>query len=171
MNNIARWTSNNSMSNAAVVAPIDAAEEVVRHVPNPPSIKYGGRVACYFPSRDEVQVPDRRNFTDGDEFYSTLFHELAHSTGHESRLDREGVTTNWAFGSNEYSEEELIAEMTSSFLCGFAGIGQKTMPNTTAYIGAWLRKLQADPRYIVKAASKAQKAADFILCHHHEDPG
>ena len=156
--------------NAATVAPIDAAEQVVRQMPNPPSIKYGVRGACYFPFRDEVQMPEMRNFTDSEEFYSTLFHELAHSTGHESRLDREGVTTNWAFGLHEYSEE-LIAEMTSSFLCGFAGIGQKTMPNSAAYIGGWLRKLQADPRYIVKASSKAQKAADYILGHHNEDPG
>ena len=155
---------------AAMVAPIAAEEEVVRHMPNPPSIKYGGRGACYFPSRDEVQVPNRRNFTEGDEFYSTLFHELAHSTGHETRLNREGVTTNWAFGSHEYSDEELIAEMTSSFLCGFAGIGQKTMPNSAAYIGGWLRKLQADPRYIVKAGSKAQRAADYILGHCNEYP-
>lgn len=159
------------VTNAATVVPIDAAEEVVRQMPNPPSIKYAGRGACYFPSRDEVQMPEMQSFTDGEEFYSTLFHELAHSTGHQSRLDRVGVTTNWAFGSHEYSDEELIAEMTSSFLCGFAGIGQKTMPNSAAYIGGWLRKLQADPRYIVKAGSKAQRAADYILGHHNEDPG
>jgi antirestriction protein ArdC len=158
-------------ANAAPVAPIDAADEVVRNMPDPPAIRYGGSGACYFPSRDEVQMPAMQNFTDSEEFYSTLLHELAHSTGHQNRLDRVGVTSNWAFGSHEYSEEELIAEMTSSFLCGFAGIGQKTMPNSAAYIGGWLRKLQADPRYIIKASSKAQKAADYILGHHNEDPG
>ena len=157
--------------NAATVAPIDAAEEIVRHMPNPPAIKYGGREASYFPTCDEVEVPEMWSFTDSEEFYSTLFHELAHSTGHQNRLDRVGVTTKWEFGSNEYSEEELVAEMTASFLCGFAGIGQKTMPNSAAYIGGWLRKLQADPRYIIKASSKAQKAADYILGHHNEDPG
>jgi antirestriction protein ArdC len=156
---------------AAMVAPIDAAEEVVRHMPNPPSIKYGGRDACYFPSRDVVLMPEMQSFADSEEFYSTLFHELAHSTGYQNRLDRVGVTANWAFGSHEYSEAELIAEMTSSFLCGFAGIGQKTMPNSAAYIGGWLRKLQADPRYIIKASSKAQKAVDYILVHHNEDLG
>jgi antirestriction protein ArdC len=159
------------VTNAAIVAPIDAAEEVVRHMPNPPAIQYGGRGACYNPSRDEVQMPEMRSFTDSEEFYSTLFHELAHSTGHQSRLDRVGVTTNWAFGSHEYSEEELVAEMTSSFLCGFADIGQKTMPNSAAYIDGWLSKLQADPKYIIKASSKAQRAADYILGHLNEDPG
>jgi antirestriction protein ArdC len=152
-------------------APIDAADEVVRNMPNPPVIRYGGRGACYFPSRDEVQMPEIQNFTDSEEFYCTLFHELAHSTGHQNRLSRVGVTTNWAFGSHEYSEEELVAEMTASFLCGFSGIGQKTVSNSASYIGGWLKKLQADPRYIVKASSKAQRAADYILGHYNEDPG
>jgi antirestriction protein ArdC len=123
-------------TNTETVAPIDAAEDVVRTMTNPPAIRYGGRGACYFPSRDEVQMPEMQSFIDGEEFYSTLFHELAHSTGHETRLDCEGVTTNWAFGSHYYSDEELIAEMTSSFLCGFAGIGQKTMPNSAAGSGS-----------------------------------
>ena len=158
-------------TNAVHVAPIDAAEEIVRNMPNPPAIRYGGRGACYFPSRDEVQMPEMKNFTDSDEFYSTLFHELAHSTGHQIRLDRDGVTKNWSFGSNEYSEEELIAEMSASFLCGFAGIGQRTMQNSAAYLDGWLKKLQADPKYIVKVGSKAQRAADHILGHYNEDPG
>lgn len=96
-------------------------------------------------------MPEMQSFTDGEEFYSTLFQELAHSTGHRTRLDRVGLTTNWAFGSHEYSEEELIAEMTLSFLYGFTGIGKKTMPNSTAYIGGCLKKLQTDPKSIVKA--------------------
>ena len=157
--------------NAEHVAPIDAAEEIVQDMPNPPAIRYGGRGAYYVPSRDEVQMPEMKNFTDSDEFYSTLFHELSHSTGHQTRLGRDGVTRNWSFGSNEYSEEELIAEMTASFLCGFAGIGQRTMQNSAAYLDSWLKKLQADPKYVVKVGSKAQRAADYILGHHNEDPG
>ena len=156
---------------AGALAPIDNAEEIFRNMPYPPAISFGGDSACYSPSRDEVKMPEMQHFVGAEEFYSTLFHELAHSTGHQSRLQREGVTRNWGFGSHQYSEEELVAEMSASFLCGIAGIGQQTIQSSAAYIGSWLRKLKDDPKYIVQAGSKAQKAADYILGHHNEDPG
>lgn len=158
-------------SGAEVITPIGAAEEIIRNMPNLPVIRFDGNKASYSPSRDEVTIPAMQSFVNSEEFYSTLFHELAHSTGHQSRLQREGVTRNWGFGSHEYSEEELVAEMASSFLCGIAGIGQQTLQSSAAYLAGWLKILKSDPKYIVHAGSKAQRAADYILGHHNEDPG
>ncbi len=150
---------------------IERAEAIIREMPNRPVINYGGNDACYIPSRDEVRVPALQSFSDSADFYQTTYHELAHSTGHSSRLKREGVTQNWGFGSHEYSDEELLAEMTASFLSGVAGIEQKTMQSSAAYLNGWLKKMKADPKFIIQVSSRAQKAADYILGHHDEDPG
>jgi antirestriction protein ArdC len=96
-----------------------------------------------------------------------LFHELTHATGHESRLNRKGVGTpdgEWsAFGSTPYAREELVAEMGAAFLAGHAGIVERTINNSAAYVQSWLQRLKEDSRLIVQAAAQAQKAADFIL--------
>jgi len=96
-----------------------------------------------------------------------LFHELTHATGHESRLNRKGVSGSdglWsAFGSQSYSKEELVAEMGAAFLCGRAGIVERTIDNSAAYVRSWLQRLKDDARLVVLAAAQAQKAADFIL--------
>jgi antirestriction protein ArdC len=98
---------------------------------------------------------------DAPHYYSTLFHELIHSTGHESRLHR---TFGDGFGDELYSKEELVAEMGSAFLSAIAGIANEhTDRNTTAYIQNWISKLQEDDRLIVHAAANAQKAADLIF--------
>jgi antirestriction protein ArdC len=112
-----------------------------------------------------------QSFSDIADFYQTTYHELAHSTGHSSRLNRDSVTQNWGFGSHEYSDEELLAEMTASFLSGVAGIEQKTMQSSAAYLNGWLKKMKADPKFFIQVSSRAQKAADYILGHHDEDPG
>ena len=98
-----------------------------------------------------------------EEYYSTFFHELVHSTGHKRRLGRSGVEEVAAFGSHEYSKEELVAEIGSAMLCGVAGIEQVTLDNSAAYIQSWLKALKNDERMIVSAAGQAQKAADYIL--------
>ena len=117
--------------------------------------------AYYRPSTDSVHMPARSRFVDAPHFYSTLFHELVHSTGHESRLNR---TFGAGFGDELYSKEELIAEMGAAFLCAIAGIGNEhTDRNTTAYIQNWISQLQEDNRLIVQAAANAQKAVDSIL--------
>jgi len=108
-------------------------------------------------------MPDRERFTGEDEYFSVLFHELTHSTGHASRLNRPTITEANGFGSQEYSKEELIAEMGAAFLCGVAGIGERTLNNSAAYLQNWLEALQNDKKLIVQAAAQAQKAADFIL--------
>jgi antirestriction protein ArdC len=91
------------------------------------------------------------------------FHELAHSTGHKSRLSREGVTDPQRFGNHEYSKEELIAEMGASFLRAFAGIdSEPLMDNSASYLASWLRVLRGDSKMVVYAAAAAQRAVDLI---------
>jgi antirestriction protein ArdC len=112
-------------------------------------------------------MPAAQEFKTGEDYYSVLFHELTHSTGHESRLNRKGVSgseDNWsAFGSNPYAKEELVAEMGAAFLCGEAGIVERTIDNSAAYIASWLERLKNDAKLVVHAAAQAQKAADWIL--------
>jgi antirestriction protein ArdC len=93
-----------------------------------------------------------------------MFHELGHSTGHESRLNRAGIAKDkHGFGSGSYSREELVAEMTAAFLCGHCGIDTATITDSAAYINNWKTHLRGDMRCVVFAAAQAQKAADYIL--------
>src|SRR6266436_4390091 len=141
--------------------PIESAEEIVQGMPNPPAFEQDSR-AAYIPSRDAVTMPSRAAFETQAEYYSTLFHELTHSTGHAKRLGREGIEKIQPFGSEDYSKEELVAEMGSAMLCGVAGIEQATISNSAAYLQSWIKRLKAESRLVVSAASAAQKAADYI---------
>ena len=143
--------------------PIEEADRVVVGMPNRPAISWGGDRAYYRPSADAVQMPTADTFASPSARYATLFHELGHSTGHKSRLDRPGVTDAHSFGSEPYSREELVAEMTAAFLCGQTGIAPAILDNSAAYIASWLGKLREDPKALVVAAGQAQKAADYIL--------
>lgn len=143
--------------------PVAAAEKIVAEMPNPPVVHHRGSQPCYRPKSDEVEVPEIERFESAEEYHSTLFHELGHATGHGSRLDRSEVTGAICFGSDDYSNEELVAEMTAAFLCGRAGIEQATIANSAAYIDHWRRKISDDPKLVVTAAARAQKAADYIL--------
>jgi len=128
-----------------------------------PSLDHGGARAFYRPTTDAVKVPTLDSFQDSENYYHVLFHELAHATGHSSRLGREGVTNPTMFGSHEYSKEELVAEMGAAFLGAMVGLTPRTIDNTAAYIDSWLRVLDNDRRMVVYAASKAQGAAEHIL--------
>lgn len=147
--------------------PIQAAESIVAAMPKKPEIKHGGGRAFYSPGLDYVTMPLPETFRSGQDYYSVLFHELTHATGHASRLNRKGVGTadgEWsALGSAPYAREELVAEMGAAFLSGQAGIVERTLDNSAAYIQSWLARLKDDNRLIVQAAAQAQKAADFIL--------
>ncbi|HEY4765855.1 MAG TPA: zincin-like metallopeptidase domain-containing protein [Candidatus Sulfotelmatobacter sp.] len=144
------------------IIPIEPCENIVRAMPNPPGFVQDAR-ACYSPSTDTVGMPARSAFLAAEEYYSTLFHEITHSTGHPSRLGREGIMNHSPFGSEDYSKEELVAEMGAAMLCGTAGIESRTLGNSAAYLQTWINKLKSDARLIVCAASQAQKAADYIL--------
>ena len=89
--------------------------------------------------------------------------------GHSSRLSRKGILEPSYFGSHDYSQEELVAEFGASMLCGFAGIEQKTIENSAAYIQGWLKVLKNDQKLAIMAAGQAQRAADFILNVQHTD--
>ena len=121
--------------------------------------------AYYSPMMDYIQVPCKEQFMDIMEFYSTLFHEMVHSTGHRDRLGRLDTGVKLAsFGSEEYSKEELIAEIGSAFLMNHIGIETpKTFKNSAAYIQSWLKVLRNDNKFIVSASSKAEKAMKYIL--------
>ena len=138
-------------------------EEIVVQMPQPPILKHGMTHAYYSPHEDCVGLPPRERFERTEDYYSTVFHELVHSTGHEKRLKRSTLAEKSGFGSNPYCKEELIAEMGAAFLCGLAEIGERTIDNSAAYLNGWLEQLRHDKMLIVQAAAQAQKAADFIL--------
>jgi len=135
-------------------------------MPQKPIIKHGGARACYVPSMDRVEMPFAEMFRTEQDYYSVLFHEMTHATGHESRLNRKGVAGSdgaWSsFGSQSYAQEELVAEMGASFLCGQNGLVERIIENSAAYIQGWLERLKNDPKLVVQAAGKAQRATDFI---------
>ena len=143
------------------IASIEQCEAIVKGMPNPPAIQQDAR-AWYRPSTDTVGMPARGLFNSPEDYYSTMFHELTHSTGHASRVGREGIEQLNTFGSDSYSKEELVAEMGAAMLCGVAGIEQKTISNSAAYLKSWTEVLKSDSRMVVSAASQAQKAADYI---------
>ena len=143
--------------------PLQAAEALVGAMPTPPGIVRGYVSAAYSPRTDIVRMPKPERFETAEAFYSTLFHELTHSTGHTSRLDRKGITETVEYGSRTYSQEELVAEMGSAFLCGETGILDTRIDQSAAYIDGWLRSLRNDRKLVVTAAAQAQKAADYIL--------
>ncbi|HSR51412.1 MAG TPA: zincin-like metallopeptidase domain-containing protein, partial [Acidobacteriota bacterium] len=145
------------------IQPLKCAEQIVAGMPCPPEIRHGSTGAFYSPEADQIQMPRRGFFETCQDYFSTLFHELTHSTGAKSRLGRLDGKAPAPFGSAEYSREELVAEMGAAFLCGECGIEQATLENSAAYISHWLDKLKSDPRLVVTAAAQAQKAADFIL--------
>ncbi len=154
------------------LSPVLAAQAIVDAMPKRPEIKLGLDRAFYSPSGDYVGMPNPGQFDKAEDWHNVLFHELTHATGHDSRLARKGVSGSdgeWsAFGSTPYAKEELVAEMGAAFLCGQAGIVERTIDNSAAYVASWLSRLKDDPRLVVQAATQAQKAADFILGVKHD---
>lgn len=141
---------------------IEECDRLVSLYADAPPIMHGGDRACYSPGKDEIRMPKRETFVSSEAYYGTLFHELGHSTGHGSRLNRDEVTNLTFFGSHSYSVEELVAEFTSAFLCGMAGIHPAIKENQAAYLKGWVSKLKDKPKWLVQAAQRAQKAADWV---------
>jgi antirestriction protein ArdC len=146
----------------ATFNPVAEAEKIVSNMPRAPKLAHGGDRAYYRPSTDSVQMPKAETFDTSGNYYSTLFHELAHATGHESRLNRKGVAEVAAFGGETYAKEELVAEMGAAFLCAVSGI-DNTLPASASYIQGWLKQLKEDAKLVIHAAAQGQRAADFIL--------
>lgn len=147
------------------VDPIDAADAIWENYKGAPKLRHGGNSACYHLLTDVISMPLPSQFQSAETYYSTLFHEAVHSTGHKSRLDRAGVSHDFhGFGSETYSKEELVAEMGSAYLAGAAGISDMNLiEHNAAYIQSWIRVLKGDSKLAVIAGAQAQKAADHIL--------
>jgi len=148
------------------IEPITVAQDIINAYVNRSGVKIehieGSNRAFYRPATDTVTLPIIGQFESAEEYYSTAFHEAAHSTGHKSRLDR--LTAPAAFGSQSYSKEELTAEIAACMLMNFAGIEiPATFENSAAYIKGWSKKLREDIKAIITASSHAQKATDLIL--------
>ena len=146
--------------------PIDMAEEVIDGYVQRSGITLEhakqGR-AYYSPEADKVVLPIKEQFTSEAGYYGTAFHELTHSTGHKSRLDRI-VAGSFSFGDETYSKEELVAEIGSASIMNILGIEtDDSVRNNAAYIQSWIKALRNDKKLIVSAASKAGKAVEMIM--------
>lgn len=142
----------------------ERCKEIIDGYKESPEIKFAPGRAFYNRVKDFISVPPVEHFRKKDEFYSTLFHELIHSTGHPKRLNRKGVASQTIFGDEDYSQEELVAELGAAMLCAYAGISsERTLKNSASYIQSWLKRLKNDKRLIVIASQQAQKACDYIL--------
>ena len=146
--------------------PIPEAEAIVLGYENKPVI-VGAGDAWYNPALDKIGCPTLNFFTKKEEYYTTMFHEMTHSTGHPSRLNRFGIESGVLRGE-AYSKEELVAEMGAAILAGHCGISNETIQHSASYIHNWLNVLKGDPKMVVCAASKAQAAVNFILGRREE---
>lgn len=154
------------LAQAQPVARIETAEAVVESMPSPPRLAVHSTSAFYRTADDLVAMPRIESFQSADSYYATLFHELSHATGHPSRLNRPGVAQTTHFGSEDYSREELVAELASAFVCAEIGLDNSLIADSASYISGWLDALKRDPKAIVLASSQARRAADFILARH-----
>jgi antirestriction protein ArdC len=148
--------------------PIETAQAIIDGMPKRPEIIHHNQGRAYYsPSDDHIKLPPIGYFHQDQEYYSTLFHELVHATGHESRLNRFGKNKAEAEGKDDYAYEELIAELGASYLNAEAGTLYFTMNNSASYLKGWQSKLEdimkEDNKFFLKAAAQASKAADFIL--------
>jgi antirestriction protein ArdC len=126
--------------------------------------------AFYRPSQDYVQMPLLNQFASAEAFYSVYFHELGHSTGHKSRLNRKEVVETANFGSCDYGTEELVAELTSAFICAELGVSNETQErNSIAYLKNWKNAIKADKKLFIMASQRASKAAKLILNKQEEE--
>lgn len=143
---------------------LENCELVYKMYPNKPTLSHGGDSAHYVPSKDHVQMPVYESFKKPQEYYTTLFHELIHSTGSPKRLKRD---FSGRFGNAKYAYEELIAEIGATYICGHTGILFTTKNNSAAYLKGWMKALTTEAKenktFFFKAASDAQKASNYIL--------
>ena len=144
---------------------VEASEQlaptIYENMQNKPALIHGADFSpAYSPSKDTIRLPFMNQFESSDLYFSTLYHELIHSTGIQSRLAR---LDSGGRSSESYSFEELIAEFGAAFLCGITGIeNNRTLEDTASYISSWIKVLQNDKTILIKAASAAQKAVDYI---------
>ena len=158
-------TAKHTQSNSNPASPDQTAEAIITEYVKREGVTLEhreGDAAFYQPTTDRIVLPLLKQFSEASEYYSTAFHEIVHSTGHMKRLARLDTTAN--FGSEEYSKEELTAEIGSAALVHHAGLETAgSFRNSAAYVQNWLQVLKNDKRFIVSAAGKADKAVNYIL--------
>ena len=145
--------------------PIGQAEQLIEFWFDSPEIRLDQSHAFYSPSGDYIGMPNPRTFFQDEQYYNVLFHEATHSTGHINRTGSHEKLPNHKFGSRDYSQEELVAEMGAAYLCYMTGIQNATIDNNAAYIKSWIGKFKEDKKMLLMASSQAQKAVDYILDH------
>ena len=150
--------------------PIEAAESVYRDMPNPPRVttyQVSNHPPCYIPSMDLIRVPEKSRYEQIQKWYNTLFHELTHSTGHPKRLNRLD-TERTQDNIHAYGKEELVAGMGAAMLAGHAGLDTQLLEYDASYIAHWKKTIQGDKSIVLRAASLAQKAVDYITAGNAE---
>jgi antirestriction protein ArdC len=143
--------------------PIKSCEEIIQNMPDPPEILHKEQRAYYNPLHDYINMPKPETFGDGPSYYSSLFHELIHSTGNTNRLNRAELMRSGGFGSESYAKEELTAEIGACYLKSYAGLQIERLENHASYIQNWLDRLKRDRRFILQASGKAEKAVEWVL--------
>ena len=152
-------------ANQITFTPIEQAQDIIGEWSDCPPINHQGDRASYSPSSDRITVPKPENFDSSDFYYQVLFHEMSHSTGHSKRLNRfSNDKCLGHYGSDDYSREELVAELGAAFLCSECKMDNSAVDeNSVAYIQSWLKAFKDDPSMMMWAASRAQKSTDYIL--------
>jgi antirestriction protein ArdC len=147
-----------------IADPIEAAESIIAGYTDKPAITFGqSGKAFYSPAEDRVVMPQRSHFTSAAAYYRTYFHELSHSVGAKSRLNRWSESDAQNFGNDERGLEELTAELAAAMLLAHAGLYEDMEEKSASYLSNWKQALQADSKLIVRAAGAAQRACDYIL--------
>lgn len=163
------WVAPAVETPAVDLTPIEAAEAIIANMPNRPTMNHnGGDRAYYVPALDKVELPERDQFTSVEGYYSVVFHELSHSTGHVSRCNRDEFGD---FSKHAYSKEELVAEFSAMFLNAECGIAPAVVENSAAYIATWRKRLHDTPEMIDGVITLAEKSADYILGVKASDKG
>lgn len=147
------------------INPIATCEAIVKGYATMPMLTTNRKdTAFYLPKEDYISLQEKNSFKNAEGYYSTLFHEMVHSTGHESRLHRfNSQNYDTSFSRDEYSKEELIAELGNAYLCAEAGIDNSELENNAGYIQSWLKALKNDKKLLFSASSQAIKATNYIL--------
>ncbi|MBK9632895.1 MAG: DUF1738 domain-containing protein [Saprospiraceae bacterium] len=144
----------------------ERCEYIIKNMPNPPEFRQiDANRAYYSPKGDYINLPSLNQFESAEHYYATSFHEMIHSTGHESRLARPAIMDMSGFGSKSYSHEELIAEVGANYISNHCQIDfDSVITNSASYLADWLEVLQEDSMFIFKVSAEAQRAVDYILC-------
>lgn len=152
--------------------PIEECEAIIKKYPlGMCPVKHEDDRAFYSPSRDYINLPKPGLFPKMEEYYQTYFHESIHATGHKDRLNRKTLTDFHYFGDSNYSQEELVAEMGASYMSAFCGIDNITIQNSASYLSNWISAIRKDNKLILKAASQAQRAVDFLTGYQYQEEG